>query len=166
MGKTSNTLLKPTKTWKLKSKPSHHLRGCEILNRFPVLDMSLTNLKLKYIWQRTFTIEYVAIWKIKLGMRLNHLILLGLLLSGFYGFAQSKQHFFNCAELNSGGSLILTSNFQVKDAQKPRVYQKQALTSVLYSGFNNRECGNQNPLLTTSEAQEKISEITVEPIYK
>jgi len=89
-------------------------------------------------------------------LQLKDLILLGLLLSGFYGFAQSKQHFFNCAELNSSGSLILTFNFQVKDAQKPRVYQKQALTSVLYSGFNNRECGNQNPLLTTSEAQEKF----------
>lgn len=58
----------------------------------------------------------------------------------------SKNTFFKCVEIASSGVILST------EADKEMIIQKEAVKLLLLEGIESKSCGNQGPLLKTSES--------------
>ena len=68
----------------------------------------------------------------------------------------SKNTFFNCVETTSSGVILST------EADKEARIQKEAVKLLLLEGIESKSCGNQRPLLKSSESVKAFESIEKE----
>ena len=68
----------------------------------------------------------------------------------------SKNTFFNCVETTSSGVILST------EADKEAIIQKEAVKLLLLEGIESKSCGNQRPLLKSSESIKAFESIEKE----
>ena len=68
----------------------------------------------------------------------------------------SKNTFFNCVETTSSGVILST------EADKEARIQKEAVKLLLLEGIESKSCGNQRPLLKSSESIKAFESIEKE----
>ena len=68
----------------------------------------------------------------------------------------SKNTFFNCVETTSSGVILST------EADKEGIIQKEAVKLLLLEGIESKSCGNQRPLLKSSESVKAFESIEKE----
>lgn len=87
-------------------------------------------------------------------LKIKLLILMCLLISTTsYAIFISKKIFFNCIDTNSSGVVLST------EADKEIAVQKEAVKLLLYEGIESKSCGNQGPLLKSSESVKAFASI-------
>jgi hypothetical protein len=68
----------------------------------------------------------------------------------------TKNIFFKCVETTSSGVILST------EADKVAIIQKEAVKLLLLEGIESKSCGNQRPLLKTSESVKAFESIEKE----